>query len=175
MSFLKCDVADLLRTLERDEQALVGAARPAAQAAAQVVYDCVQGNVAALGRVTGKLADSIYQVYSGDNSGPGHAVYHVSYNHRKAPHGFLVEYGHVQRYVTYIGSNGRFYTAIRPEMRGKPSPKRSASAAAKDAYYIPLAAPKQVPAKPFIRSATRVFPQAVEAAREAIMKVLDEP
>jgi HK97 gp10 family phage protein len=42
----------------------------------------------------GTLRDSIYQVYSEDNSTQGvKATYHISWNHRKAPYGFMVEFG----------------------------------------------------------------------------------
>lgn len=41
----------------------------------------------------GTLRDSIYQVFSKDNSGVDHSTYHIAWNHRKAPYGFMVEYG----------------------------------------------------------------------------------
>jgi hypothetical protein len=44
--------------------------RPAAQAGTQVLYDEVTSNVSRIGRKTGNLAASIYQVYSVDNSSP---------------------------------------------------------------------------------------------------------
>jgi HK97 gp10 family phage protein len=148
------------------------AARPAAQAASQVLYDEVQRNVAAIPQKTGKLASSIYQVYSQDNSGEGRATYHVSWNHRKAPHGQLVEFGHIQRYATYLGKDGNFYIAVRPEMRGKKKPSRTASQAVKDAYYVPLAAPKHVAAQAFVRRAVVKFPQAEAAAADELMKAM---
>lgn len=148
------------------------AARPAAQAGAQVLYDAVQRNVASIGRVTGNLASSIYQAYSRDHSGPGRATYHVSWNARRARHGHLVEYGYTQRYATYIGSDGRWHTAVRPEMRGKPRPPRSANQAVKDAYYVPLDQARQVAAKPFIRPAAALFDQAAAAATEVLLRTL---
>ena len=39
------------------------------------------------------LRDSIYQVYSKDNSGQGKATYHIAWNHQEAPYGFMVEFG----------------------------------------------------------------------------------
>lgn len=77
--------------------------RPAAQAGAQILYDEVLLRVP-VGKhqrktkssrviLPGALKASIYQVYSTDNSGEGRATYHVSWNHRKAPHGHLVEFG----------------------------------------------------------------------------------
>jgi hypothetical protein len=147
------------------------AARPAAQAAAQVLYQAVVANVDQLGRVTGNLRNSIYQVFSQDNSSPGHATYHVSWNHRKAPHGGLVEFGYIQRYQVRVGKGGRWYTVVRPGKQGTPKPRRNASQAEKDAYYVPLSAPRQVAAKAFVRNAARAFP-AAEAAAKA--KLLDE-
>ena len=89
------DDSAITRTLDSlsaaAEQDLI---RPAAQAAAQVFYDQVKRNVAGLGRITGNLDRSIYQAYRDKESGHGKAVYHVSWNMTKAPHGHLVEYGH---------------------------------------------------------------------------------
>lgn len=95
---LRVDLSSLDALMEDLGDSAEAAARPAAQAAAQVLYDAVVRNVAQLGRSTGKLSSSIYQVYSEDHSGPGRATYHISWNHRKAPHGHLVEFGYIQRY-----------------------------------------------------------------------------
>lgn len=124
------------------------AARPAAQAGAQVLYDAVMRNVASIGNVTGNLSRSIYQVYSKDQSGEGIATYHVSWNHVKAPHGWLVENGHLQRYKVYLGKDGKWYT------------NKSA----------PLPVPKHVGARPFVRPAQAMFPQALDAAEAELLK-----
>jgi HK97 gp10 family phage protein len=158
--------------LDQLGDAAEAAARPAAQAASQVLYDEVKRNVAAIPQKTGNLDRSIYQVYSQDNSSDGRATYHVSWNHRKAPHGHLVEFGHIQRYASYIGRDGQWHTAIRPGMRGKPKPRRGASQAEKDAYYVPLPAPKQIAAKSFVRAAAIKFPQAAQAAEEALLRYI---
>lgn len=149
------------------------AVRPASQAAAQVFYDEVKRNVSRVGRKSGNLDRSIYQVYSKTLSTPQKAVYHISWNAKIAPHGGLVEYGHIQRYVAYINPKGEWKTAIRPNMQGKPKPKRNAPQAVKDAYYVPLAnGPKMVPAQPFIRPALDRTAQAVAAAENAIYKIM---
>lgn len=80
-----------------------GVARAGAQAMAQAVYEeakvlaPVADKPHALGggrySKPGTLRDSIYQVYSKDNSGNGKMEYHVSWNRKKAPHGHLVEFG----------------------------------------------------------------------------------
>jgi Flp pilus assembly protein TadG len=172
MSMLSVDMASVYGMLEEMGDAAEAAVRPAAQAAAQVLYDEVRRNVAAIPAKTGKLAQSIYQVYSQTNSGAGHATYHVSWNVRKAPHGHLVELGHIQRYVTYVGRDGNFYTAVRPEARGKRKPGRGASQAVKDAYYVPLPAPRQVPARSFVRRAEVKFPQAAQAAADMLQRLI---
>lgn len=152
-------------------QAAEDAARPASQAAAEVLYQEVKKNVAMLGKKTGNLASSIYQAYSQNNSAPGLATYHVSWNARKAPHGHLVEYGYLRRYAYYKDENGNVRPMVRPEMQGKPRPKRSGgrNRAAMDAYYVTLPTPVQVPAKSFVRRAESAAPRAIEAARQVLL------
>lgn len=147
------------------------AARPAAQAMAQVLYDEVKKNVAALGRKTGKLDRSIYQAYSAEKSGGGRAAYHVSWNSSKAPHAWLVENGYLQRYEMAVDDNGNFIgPRVRPSMYGKPKPGRHASQAAKDAYWVTLQTPIQVPAKAFVRRAMDKFPMAYAAGEAELLK-----
>lgn len=87
--------------------------RPAAQAGAQIFYDEArrlvgrstkphyfygkawtgEGTAGRFRYEPGNLRDSIYQVYSKDNSGPKKATYHISWNQTKAPYGTFVEYG----------------------------------------------------------------------------------
>lgn len=166
---LYVDLGSLNSMLQEMGDAAEGAARPAAQAAAQVLHDEVKRN-AQRNRKSGNLGNAVYQAFSQANSGPGHATYHVSWNSRKAPHGQLVEFGHIQRYVAYVGSDGNWYTAIRPEMRGKPRPRRRASQAEKDAYYVTLPVPRQVAAQPFVRPAASKFPQAAAAAAAKLIE-----
>jgi HK97 gp10 family phage protein len=42
---------------------------------------------------SGTLYDAIYRVYAKDASKPDRVVYAVSWNHAKAPHGHLIEFG----------------------------------------------------------------------------------
>lgn len=127
------------------------AARPAAQAGAQVLYDEVLRNVARLRRHTGNLARSIYQVYSRKNSGQAHAAYEISWNAQKAPHGHLVEFGHLQRYeISFDPNTKRFITH-------------------KDK---PLPVPRHVAARPFIRPARARMPAAEEAMRQRYLQEL---
>lgn len=165
---IEMDNTELFRDLDKRAEHAEEAVRPSAQAGAQVFYDQVKTNVAGLGRKTGNLDSSIYQVYSQDGSSKLRAEYHISWNHKKAPHGHLVEFGHLQRYVTYIDRRGNWKTLVRPEMRGKPAPKRSASLAVKDRYYVPLkGGPRLVGAKAFVRNAQT--PAVVGRARAAMV------
>jgi len=172
MSFtIKADTSGLNSFLDELEGVVDEAVRPAAQAGTQVLYDEVQKNVSRIGKKTGNLAASIYQVYSKDGSGPGYATYHVSWNTKKAPHGHLVEYGHIQRYASYVGRDGKWYTAKRPEARGKKKPGKNASQAERDAYYVLRpGGPAQIAAQPFVRPAAAKFPQALNAAEAELMK-----
>lgn len=151
---INVDLSGLDQALGAADAAIQEAARPAAQAAAQVLYDEVNRNVGKLKRKTGNLARSIYQAYSPDNSRDGgQQTYHVSWNARKAPHGHLVEFGHLQRYEISYDPNTRRFTTHKDR---------------------PLAQPKQVAARPFLRPAMAKFPQAQEAARERFMADLQK-
>lgn len=151
---LDFDLADLHAQVDAITDAVASGIRPAAQAGAQVFYDEIKANVARIGRVTGNLDRAVYQKFSEENSQVGvRAEYHVSWNYNRAPHGLLVENGHIQRYVTHVGKDGNWFTAVRPNMRGKPRPKRKAPQAVKDLYYVTLPAPIQVAAQPFFRPA----------------------
>jgi HK97 gp10 family phage protein len=138
---------DYIGALEEDVRA---AARPAAQAGAEVLYQAVMQNVNALGRQSGNLASSIYQAYSTHDSKDGKHVYHVSWNPRKAPHAHLVEFGHIQKFKVYLGKDGRWYTNKK----------------------APLPSPIQRAAKPFMRSAMAQFPRAQAAMEERFFQEL---
>jgi hypothetical protein len=166
---MKLDTSGLDALFDRMESNMNEAVRPAAQAAAQVLYDDVKKNVQALGRKTGKLDSSIYQVYSASSSSPGKATYQVSWNHKKAPHGWLIENGHLQRYQYYKRDDGQIRPMVRAGMEGK-KPARRASQAVKDAYYVTLPVPIQVPAKAFVRRAIDKFPAAYAAAEAELLR-----
>jgi hypothetical protein len=100
-------------------------------------------------------------------------VYHVSWNAKKAPHGGLVEWGHLQRYRYYRGADGQIRPMVRPGMDSSKRPGRRASQAAKDAYYVPLPTPIQVPAKAFVRRSVDKFPQAYAAAEAELLRRLN--
>lgn len=66
--------------------------RSVAHAGSIVYYDEARHLVPV---VSGKLKDSIYRVFADDLSNGQIKVYEVSWNHKKAPHGWLVENGHL--------------------------------------------------------------------------------
>lgn len=170
---MKADIDRMLSELSAMQGRAEEAARPAAQAAAQVLYDAVKANVARIGKKTGNLQRSIYQAFSLDNSGPGRATYHVSWNAHKgfAPHGHLVEYGHMQRYEYYQDDQGNVRPRVRPEAQGKPKPRQRASQAVKDAYYVPLeGGPRLVAARPFIRPAIAKAAEAMDEAKAVFLE-----
>ncbi|MGC3984833.1 MAG: HK97 gp10 family phage protein [Pseudorhodoferax sp.] len=159
------NTAGLNRYLNKLGDEAEAALRPAAQAGAQVLYDRVKANVGAIGKKTGKLSASIYQAYSVSNSEDGKAaVYHVSWNARKAPHGHLLEYGYLQRYRYYQGDDGQIRPMVRPGMDGKPRPGRRAPQAQKNAYYVTLPFPVWVAPRAFVRNAESEFSAAYKAA-----------
>ena len=150
MSFnLSIDMSAFESDMEQLADRAEKAARPAAQAGAQVLYDRVKANVAALGRKTGNLDSSIYQAYSANNSGEGKATYHISWNATKAPHGHLVEWGYIKRWQS-IMINGKWVT-----LKNRP-----------------LATPVQVPGKAFMRRAKDAIPMAEDAMRAKFLEVL---
>jgi HK97 gp10 family phage protein len=147
---VKVDISRFDSTMNAFAYSADEAARPAAQAAAQVLYDEVKRNVARIKPKTGNLARGIYQAYSRDNSAQGRATYHVSWNAKKAPHGHLVEFGHLQRYeITYDPKTRRFTTHKDRPLAG---------------------GPKQVAARPFIRPALSKAEAAITAARAEFMR-----
>lgn len=151
------------------------AVRPAAQAGIQVLYDQIKVNVASLGRLTGNLESSIYQYYSDEKSKQGlSAVYHASWNHQKAPHGQLLEFGWLQRYRYYQDNQGRVRPMVRPGMEGKPRPKRRASQAEKDAYYVTLPSPRWMPGHWFVSRAADSMERAYQAAQAELLKHIDQ-
>lgn len=90
----------------------------------------------------GGLQRSIYVAYRDKASTTAKQVYAVSWNAKKAPHGHLIEFGHWQTHARYKGKDGNWYTGAQ------------------------LAAPKWVPAKPFLRPA---LDSGMALAKEAML------
>ena len=170
---MEVDMADFNRLVDRLEVNISEAIRPAAQAAAQVFYDEVKRNVGQLKTYTGNLNKSIYQVYNKAISVEGKvAAYDISWNKTKAPHGWLVERGHLQRYRYYQNAQGQVRPMVRPGMDGRKKPSKRASQATKDAYYVTLPSPIQIPGKAFIRKAKDKENAAIAAAKQTLLAVL---
>ena len=133
--------------------------RPVAQAGAQVFVDEVRRRAGALGQKTGNLRGSIYQAFSKDNSGKYESTYHVSWRTERssglprAPHAHLLEYGYLRRFAIHKGPDGRWWTVVRPEMRGK-YPRNGLPSRMpleeKARYLFRLPVDKKVPARPFL-------------------------
>lgn len=105
------DFAKIAKKLDGITDASKEALRPAAQAGAEIFYIEARVRVPVsdgahffYGRNSkksgvryffkaGNLRDSIYQYYNKRASTPGKAVYSISWNHQKAPYGYMVEYG----------------------------------------------------------------------------------
>lgn len=162
---LRIDLTGLDAQCDADYQDLQASARPAAQEMAQVFYDQVKRNVAAIRRYSGNLDRAIYQAFSQSNSSNGIATYHVGWNPRKAPHGHWLEYGFLQRYLIYRNALGHLRPMVRPGLDGTARPGRRATQAEKDAYYVPMpGGPRHVPGKSFVR---RAYADRLNAARAA--------
>lgn len=101
---LDFDTRGIDASLDKITKAANAGVRPAAQAGAQVLYERARAeapkssaahNFHIEGRVygpfsPGTLRDSIYQVFSKSRSSYGQATYHISFNHTKAPYGYMV-------------------------------------------------------------------------------------
>ena len=104
---IKVDIAGFKQQLNAVADKMNQATRPAAQAGAQIIYERAKALAPRSdymhmfkidGRVygpyaPGNLRDSIYQVFSKDNSFRDVSTYHVSWNADKAPYGAMVEFG----------------------------------------------------------------------------------
>lgn len=104
---IKMDIGKFKEELRATAEVLNRATRPAAQAGAQIIYDRAKQLAPVSERAhmfkiegrtygpfaPGNLRDSIYQVFSKDNSYKDTSTYHISWNADKAPYGFAVERG----------------------------------------------------------------------------------
>ena len=104
---INMNVAQFKEQLQATTNELQKATRPAAQAGAQIIYDAARLNAPVSKKphkfygthkvygpyAPGNLRDSIYQVFSKDNSYKDVSTYHISWNADKAPYGAMVEFG----------------------------------------------------------------------------------
>lgn len=104
---VRMNVAAFKEGLRAEVDKLHAATRPAAQAGAQIIYERarLEAPVSADSHyfyirgkkygpyAPGNLRDSIYQVFSNDNSYKDVSTYHISFNKSEAPYGFIVHNG----------------------------------------------------------------------------------
>lgn len=104
---IRMNVAAFKEGLRAKVDKLHAATRPAAQAGAQIIYERarLEAPVSADSHyfyirgkkygpyAPGNLRDSIYQVFSKDNSYKDVSTYHISFNKSEAPYGFIVHNG----------------------------------------------------------------------------------
>jgi hypothetical protein len=167
------------------------AVRPSAYAMAKVLYNETRNNVDRIvgqslyGEPRGVLKDSIYHVFSKDNSttdnGGMRAVYHVSWNHakNKAPHGHLVEFGHWMPYLTRLSRRtGQYYTVVKPSKLAEYRAKyqgRTVPPELRDEFFVRRpGGPKWIQARPFLRSTMSRFPDALAAGRERFAQFINQ-
>jgi hypothetical protein len=104
---------------------------------------------------SGKLASSIYLAFKDAQSTEERVVYSVSWNHKTAPHGHLIEFGHWQPYKVIKTPAGWFTTKER------------------------LPSPKFIAAHPFLRPALdtagkRARQAGIERGRKRLPELLRE-
>ena len=104
---VRMNVAQFKQQLRAAADELHRATRPAAQAGIQVIYERARINAPVSEKEhyfhirgqkygpyqPGNLRDSVYQVFSKENSFKDVSTYHVSWNKDKAPYGFVSEFG----------------------------------------------------------------------------------
>lgn len=153
-SIIMADISEVDAFLQAAQADVVAAIRPAAQAGAQVIYDRVRLNASRIGGETGSLSRSIYQVYSKMQSNPyRNAMYHISWNRKKAPHGHLIEYGHVRPYHFILNHKTGEWVTIKRQK---------------------LTLPVVVPPRSFLRTAISSYPTAIAAAKQEFYNKLTQ-
>ena len=104
---VRVNVTAFKEQLRAEVDKLHAATRPAAQAGAQIIYERARLEAPVSqdshyfyirGKkygpyAPGTLRDSIYQVFSKDNSYKDVSTYHISFNKSEAPYGFIVHNG----------------------------------------------------------------------------------
>ena len=152
MLSVKFDTKSLENELDAMGAGASNATVTAIAAGAKVYYSHMQAIVATRSNRTGKLYDSIYRTLSKDNSSKDKTTYHISWNVKKAPHGHLIENGHVMPFQSYLGKDGKWHTMVKPENYGKPKPPSGSSFARMAEYYVlRKGGPIYIPAESFVR------------------------
>ncbi|MFN9476362.1 HK97-gp10 family putative phage morphogenesis protein [Acidovorax sp.] len=104
---IRMNIAAFKQDLRAEVDKVHAATRPAAQAGTQIIYERARilapvSKDSHVFHIRGKkygpyapgtLRDSIYQVFSKDNSYKDRSTYHISFNKSEAPYGFIVHNG----------------------------------------------------------------------------------
>jgi len=113
------------------------ALRSTAYAGAKVLYEEVRLRAPVYdgppkrGVTPGQLKEAIYHAHSPERSGPDRQVYAISVNKKKAPHWYLIEYGH---WTATVGK----YGPLQPMWVGPQSYLRASSDAKAQAAVIAM-------------------------------------
>lgn len=177
-------IDQLMARVDNFKEVAKTAVRPAAHAASKVFYDEVRARALSVAG-SSRLQASVYEKFIVDSSAGLNgtsAKYHISWrkghsqNNKKGQagagglpsvtFGHWLEFGYIQRYAVHKDEEtGEWFTLIRPEKRGTPKPKRGASQAQKDAYYVPRpGGPVQWLPKSFLRSSYEAVNLAAKQA-----------
>jgi hypothetical protein len=176
------DLGPLLAKIDGLEAVINQSLRKAAFAGSDVFYKEVRMRALTVGG-SRQLQAAVYQKFVVDSASGAQgtsATYHISWRKQRERNpdktakpggslpyttiGFWIEFGRWQRYMVRTGKDGQWYTVTRPEMRGKPKPARSASQAAKDAYF-----------KSFLRSSYDAKKdEAIKAVQDRMKELIRE-
>lgn len=153
---VKTSIADILLQLSEDVQSKV--IRSAAYAGARLIYEELQTRVPhgtpGTPGTPGTLAGAVYHKYLEGKSKNGVHAYAIGVNTRKAPHWFLVEYGHFTYFQRVLSNkDGKWYTDKTRK----------------------LDTPKWVPPNPYLRPTFEATAsQAIRAAQQRMVERLRE-
>lgn len=123
------DLSAFVDLMDDVVQASQDAAEPAAAAGSELIYQATMlatphgskghwfsgGKKGGKGRWwfnAGNLRASIYQVLSKDNTGPGYATFHISWNFKKAPYAYMVHNGTSKAAAVPFVTMGRERSAV---------------------------------------------------------------
>lgn len=123
------DLSAFVDLMEDVVKASHDAVQPAAAAGSQLIFEATlqatphgkKGHWFSGGRKGGKgrywfsagnLRASIYQVLSKDNTGPGFATFHISWNYSKAPYAYMVHNGTSKAAAVPFVTMGRERSAV---------------------------------------------------------------
>jgi hypothetical protein len=191
---LDFNVAALTAQVENMGKIIKESERPVAKAGAQVYYDEVQIRAQQSGG--NQLRDAVYQYFVKGSGDGTPTTYHISWRKQRnrdkkgeppssmqmpwSTIGYWMEFGRIAKYVQYQGTDGNWYTAAKPENRGKTPPwvtagrKGPRPAEADKWYQHRKGGPLQIAPRPFIRpSYDSKRAAALEAAKARLVQLIN--